>query len=403
MTAIKDRNNALIWHKIKVVATPDKGFFTRSRTNLILLILSLSGIITSGLLSMKLTGNLSQHAANNLRSATRAHAENGRLQQLGLTLDNMMADEQWRCISVLVQGRHFSGADPLSCKPPAMASFVSLEYGQTEVRAFWVLPKLVTYLLLSFMFQIIIAGALFYRSILHYQSQITALETIKDATTKLAHDIRSPLAALKTAARMLPSHPAQRALVEGCVERISGIANTLLTNYFENPLKEKRERKLFCELRTLLEALQKLSAEKAIEWSVPIGSFKIQDFTRAEKINLVAIKPELIAILSNLINNSMESIAINGKNPEITITGKIEQRQKKFVMTVQDNGAGFSPTYLAQPFAEGNSTKSRVRNSSGNGLGLFHAKKTLSSWGGDLAIDSNQDKGAAVTITLQTC
>lgn len=64
------------------------------------------------------------------------------------------------------------------------------------------------------------------------ESELAVSKAVSDIAAQVAHDIRSPLAALGAAAKgleLLP--PEQRSLIEGAVVRMQGIANDLLQRY----------------------------------------------------------------------------------------------------------------------------------------------------------------------------
>jgi CheY-like chemotaxis protein len=65
-------------------------------------------------------------------------------------------------------------------------------------------------------------------------------------------------------------------------------------------------------------------------------------------------------------------------------------------ISVEDNGKGIPKDIQKQLFESGKTFGKK----SGNGLGLFHAKETIKSWGGEIKIDSTEGKGTKVTITL---
>ena len=61
--------------------------------------------------------------------------------------------------------------------------------------------------------------------------ELAVSKAISDLAAQVAHDIRSPLAALGAAARGLSIPEDQRTLVDGAIGRMQGIANDLLARY----------------------------------------------------------------------------------------------------------------------------------------------------------------------------
>ncbi|MBU2542927.1 HAMP domain-containing histidine kinase [Patescibacteria group bacterium] len=81
---------------------------------------------------------------------------------------------------------------------------------------------------------------------------------------------------------------------------------------------------------------------------------------------------------------------------EITITGKKSDDQKHLVLTISDTGIGMSPDTLQKALAGGFTTKP---TGTGRGLGLVrdYFEKILH---GEFKVDSEEDKGTTLTITL---
>lgn len=91
---------------------------------------------------------------------------------------------------------------------------------------------------------------------------------------------------------------------------------------------------------------------------------------------------EVARMLSNLINNSVD--AMNGiDNPKIKI--EIACIDSKITLSIVDNGKGMSPEILSKIGQRGITFGKKI-DSSGSGLGLFHAKTFLESNNGKLEI-----------------
>jgi len=97
-------------------------------------------------------------------------------------------------------------------------------------------------------------------------------------------------------------------------------------------------------------------------------------------------------IISNLINNSFDSFFSDGSIKIQLLISSLNYFQIKII----DNGKGIPHDVLANLGSKGFSSGKK----SGNGLGLYHAKKMLSNWGGDLLISSQVGHGTEVVITL---
>jgi hypothetical protein len=100
---------------------------------------------------------------------------------------------------------------------------------------------------------------------------------------------------------------------------------------------------------------------------------------------------ELHRILSNLVDNSVESFDRDGK-VELTVS----VRDGRALISVIDNGKGIPPEVLLKLGKKGIT----FGKTGGNGLGISHANLTVESWSGTLRIESKIATGTTVTLTL---
>ncbi len=206
--------------------------------------------------------------------------------------------------------------------------------------------------------------------------------------TQVAHDIRSPLEvfkSLKNDLKLLPFESQNRVVM--ALDRIEEVAfNLLEANRFNQEL-DLEEKPL--ELLTLINEL--------------LISKKIQ-FKNNDRINIYAnygrgnygscstIKSSVLkSILSNLINNSVESFNENGG----TITVGYSTNINSNVISISDNGSGISPQLMKNIFSKGFTTKFN-----GNGIGLSNAMKEINAVGGDITVESLQGSGTTFNIVL---
>lgn len=222
-----------------------------------------------------------------------------------------------------------------------------------------------------------------------YYRQKDKIEIAKIAG-QAAHDIRSPLAALEIVTKKLSHLPEQqRLLVRNATIQIRDIANNLLQ------YNVSREAVNYSEIKSvmLIPIIEYVLSEKNTELSEknPAISLKSQITPEAYKAFIKVIPLELKRILSNLLNNAIE--AIGESNGLIQVHVFCEN--DKVIIQISDNGPGIPNSLIRDLFREGVSTKVK-----GSGLGLFHAKSNIERWGGNIQIESEQNKGASITISL---
>jgi signal transduction histidine kinase len=118
-------------------------------------------------------------------------------------------------------------------------------------------------------------------------------------------------------------------------------------------------------------------------------------FDDAKKLDGLFLKTEaseLLSVMTNLIENSVEAIEDN--DGIVTLQVNVNNRQIK--IHIKDNGKGIPFDILEKLMTEGGS----YGKVNGSGIGLAHAKETLDNLGGEIKIDSTVGHGTTVTLLI---
>lgn len=202
---------------------------------------------------------------------------------------------------------------------------------------------------------------------------------------QVAHDIRSPLAALEAAAKGLEGAPEQRQVIDRATRRIQGIAEDLLQRY-RAPEKNKRAEAAPCDLAALT---AQVVEEKSLQYTNRAG-LKIE-FNTCERANVLAEAKEFQRIVSNLVNNAIEALDGPGR-----VSVSLSAAGEQVVLEISDNGRGIPSETLGKLGRKGETHGKK----GGTGLGLYHARTSVKKWGGDLAITSEPGRGTTITLRL---
>jgi len=231
-------------------------------------------------------------------------------------------------------------------------------------------------------------------------SQLKADAAVGEMMTQVAHDIRSPLAALEMIAQSSPEIPERkRILVRSAVGRITDIANELLENGKDlrtktdlpAPAEELQGREEIVLLSSLLDSIL---TEKRMQFRARIG-LEIESDLSAVNYGLFAKigAANLRRVLSNLINNAVEAIDGPGR-----ISLRVSRASDTEVqITIQDNGKGMSDEILRH-LGERNFSHGKKN---GFGRGFSHAKEVLSSIGGRIEVQSKEGLGTSIILHLK--
>ena len=233
------------------------------------------------------------------------------------------------------------------------------------------------------------------------QGELIRLEHARvavETAEHVAHDIRSPLAALDMLLKLSPAVPeGQRVLLRTAVNRIREIASNLLDQSrqirgttLSDPTGEANASAVVPEavwslLETLLPEKQHQYRPRAgvvIELLQPELAYPL----------FVAVNANLFRrALSNLIDNAVEAIETTGR-VEITAS----QHEGRVRLEVRDTGRGIPPAVLPTLMEKGRT----YGKPHGSGLGLYTARQSLRAWNGDLQISSSIGQGSKVIMVL---
>jgi signal transduction histidine kinase len=215
-----------------------------------------------------------------------------------------------------------------------------------------------------------------------------ASAAVQETASQVAHDIRSPLAALHSLAGALAQLPEdERRLLRGAVARIEDIAENLSGRARLGEAGQPPARLLLSSL------LEPLLAEKRMQFRSREG-LELGSGLGAESYGLFAeVQPaEFKRALSNLINNSVEALGARGR----VRVSAAPDGPDHVAVTVEDDGAGVAADLLPRLGRRGE-TRGKA---GGAGLGLYYARSRAEAWGGSLTIRSEPGRGCAVTLRL---
>lgn len=215
--------------------------------------------------------------------------------------------------------------------------------------------------------------------------------TFSNVAKQVAHDIRSPLAALAVESNSLKELPEERRVcIVRAIQRINDIANDLILKGTQDNLLVKDPQKSALHLISSL--TESLVSEKRIQFRSHLDKEILFVLDSTSYGLFVTVDPkEYKRVLSNLIDNAIEAIEVQG-----IVSIRIEGKEKIIKVSIHDNGKGI-PEHLLKQLAQKGITYGKKQ---GLGLGLYHASQSVRSWGGSLDIHSTFGKETTATIRL---
>jgi nitrogen-specific signal transduction histidine kinase len=223
-----------------------------------------------------------------------------------------------------------------------------------------------------------------------------SFEARAKAARQVVHDIRSPLACLVlllSNAINLPEE--QRTLMRASIQRITDIVNSLYSDAQKiSPLAVVKTDNVDNLMIAFL--VDELVSEKRVQVSDKKNIQINFDLSNAYGLFSRINSTELKRALSNIINNSFEAF---DQHPH-SINIALSKFENKICIRIQDDGIGIPASIIHKAGQYGFTYGKEKIEASGTGLGLFHAIKTLESFGGMLTVTSKENQGTIVTITL---
>ncbi len=207
------------------------------------------------------------------------------------------------------------------------------------------------------------------------------------AAAVLAHEIRNPLAALR-----FQLHSLRRNANDA--ERVAGAADTIdaellrIQRLLQEYLVHEKAQSMHVEPVELLDAVRRLQAVMS-ELLQESGTRMVIESAAGNVV--VGCDPHgLRQVLMNLVLNAQEAMGRGG-----TITVRIAQENGMGTISVADTGPGIPEEMrdrLFKPFA--------TSKKEGSGIGLALVKRFADNFGGGVAVDSVEGKGATFTLRL---
>lgn len=228
-------------------------------------------------------------------------------------------------------------------------------------------------------------------SLLENERSSLEKESFFKLSKQVAHDIRSPLAALEVSIKNLSTLPEEQALlIKNATRQIKDISNNLLQSNSKASLHNCIKTRGVMLIPIVEYVLSEKNAELSKNNSTINITSKID--SSAYKVFINASPLELRRILSNILNNSIEAIERKEKG-EISVSISCIKNMASIV--ISDNGSGIPHSISKNIFNEGVSTKK-----TGSGLGLHHAKTFIEKWNGSIDIEPNIVIGTNIKIRL---
>ncbi len=210
----------------------------------------------------------------------------------------------------------------------------------------------------------------------------------------LAHEIKSPLAAIRGAAELLrePMSETARARFAGNIEEQVARAQDLIERMLELANLERRGSLERTELVSLAQLARLVVTE-----ATPVAARKQMRFEVdvAEPLLVSGDAFLLARAISNLVRNAIDFAPAHS-----TVEIAARESGRQIELTVHDYGPGLPPFARRRVFEKFFSTARPDTGRKGSGLGLALVSEVAALHGGTARLDNHPDGGAVATLRL---
>lgn len=223
-----------------------------------------------------------------------------------------------------------------------------------------------------------------------------SLDETRQFTADAAHELRTPLAVLRSTAEIALRSPRSVAGYEECLQtvleetaRMTTLANQLL-------LLAREEAGLYdgpCEPVDLAE----VARDAALDLE-PLAEMKGVTLTieGAASADVPGDRDRLRRVLLNVLDNAIKNTPAGG---DVSVV--LDVRQNVVAVRIRDTGIGIAPEHLSHVFERFyRADPSHDRETGGVGLGLAICRAIVASHRGEITIASEPGQGTEVRITL---
>ncbi|MGE4157499.1 MAG: PAS domain-containing sensor histidine kinase [Planctomycetota bacterium] len=226
------------------------------------------------------------------------------------------------------------------------------------------------------------------REIERMRSEKRRGETIEVIAAGLAHELRNPLAALRSGVQTLreearslnASHQSLLDLVLRESDRLDRIVGEFLDFSKPRP-KISTSFRLAGVVDEVLELLDHDPRRGSVELRREVP----------ETIRLLADREQVKKVLVNLVLNALQAMESSGQGSKVTVGART--KPGRVVLQITDDGPGFAPEILASPFTPFVTTRA-----DGTGLGLAMVERVARDHGGSARILNRPEGGSVVEV-----
>jgi signal transduction histidine kinase len=208
-------------------------------------------------------------------------------------------------------------------------------------------------------------------------------------TSQIAHELNNPIYGIMNTLELLkteiPPESKRRRILELSLsetQRLSEMLRSMLS--FSKPEEEKRRP---VKMNELVEGILLMMEKQMKE-----ANIKMETYFDIEIPEIMASTNQMRQVMLNIIKNAKEAMPKGG-----TLTVRTSREDNKVLISIRDTGIGIPKEIRDKIFEAFFTTKQKVK---GVGLGLSVCYGIIKDHGGEIKVESEEEKGTTFTISL---
>lgn len=235
------------------------------------------------------------------------------------------------------------------------------------------------------------------------QRSLEQVETVEERKSHYmrisAHQLRSPLATIKTSLQVLtegyvdPVSDRGRKLLQGAAERVDELLATVNDLLELAKIREGLKCAPWAESVNLNQLLADLF--DALQPLAEVRSIRLVPSFRGVCILDRGIPPDLVYAFENLMENAIKYSKEGGE-----VEVRLSREHDRAVIEIEDHGIGIPPGFDEEVLNEFVRAPNAKHHAQGTGLGLAIARETMEAHGGSLRLESREGEGTIARAVI---